>query len=106
MAILYDSKVRPRNRDLNLSDFFSNPRIAGMVLDQLLMLELINNIKNAGLAEGYPANAKDQSLKTQFLESDKPEVESWLHCLLFKPEFPHMKRNILIKPITWSCSKV
>lgn len=24
----------------------------------------------------------DQSLKTQFLESDKFEIESWLHCLL------------------------
>lgn len=50
-----DSKVRSRNRDPDLSDFFFN--IPGVVLNQLLILELINNIKNTELAKYYLANA-------------------------------------------------
>lgn len=64
-----DSKVRSRNRDPDLSDFFSN--IPGIVLNQLLMLKLIHNIKNTGLAKYYLANAIWPIVKTQFLESDK-----------------------------------
>lgn len=90
-----DSKVRSRNWDPDLSDVFSNPRIPGVVFNQLLMLELYN-IKNIGLAKYYLANAICSLVKNQLLESDKPEFEFWPQCLLklCKPEFPHLIRKI------------